>query len=231
MAVYAGTYLTPEETPWLADTYGRTAPGKSNTAQVRRCKRVHALTTSRATQISRGVARGAWAALTPEARTAWKTGTVEAAFNRDNKNNGLRNGWIYFNRANFASQWYAGLSDRIHNEFPSWSLSATSLTNFSYPARQVTFNFTANKGAGNPRVPRLFVYQNHPGRKAPPLAWKNTKLMTFFDGITDDLQVVHLTLNWQFDMYPGFALTVITRVATDAGYGQTQYLEIEAPPT
>jgi hypothetical protein len=55
--------------------------------------------------------------------------------------------------------------------------------------------------------------------------------MTFFDGITAHLQAVHLTLNWQFEMYPGFALTVITRVATDAGYGQTQYLAIEAPPT
>ena len=223
MAVFAGQYVDPNGRTWQANSVARLVPGSSSIAQVARHRRIHNGTTYQAQAAARRIVAEGWNALSAEARTAWKSGASEAAFNRDNHTNGVRNGFIYFSRANFASAWYLSKADRVDNETPSWSLANLSLSGFLWNPARVTLNFRTWKSPGDPRQPRLFVYNQNPARKGPPANYRNTRLIQVYEDTFTDAGTVALPLTLNMPSLPGWPCTIILRLATDGGYSQTQW--------
>jgi hypothetical protein len=229
MGIYKGTFVGDDDKPWLSAAVVQTPPDRSKAFHGARLRRVHNAASLKAATATRLIVRDVWEKFTPAQRNAWKYDAPEAACNRDNTTNALRNGWIYFCRANFASAWFVGKADRLVNELPSWSVQDFAITAIVLTPRTFTFGFTSYRSTGDPRQPRLFVYVSKPDRKHPPQSYKNTRCVKVYEGPFADEQVHSLPLVSPWLLIPGDSLTVMTRLATDAGYGPTRYITVEVP--
>jgi hypothetical protein len=229
MACFTGINTGPTGGPFAGDTVARAAPGSGNTLQVARHGRGHSFGLAKAAQAARLVARDQWEKFTSAQKADWKNENYGTCYNRNNTHLATPNGWISFSRANFATAYFLGFADRLEPRLDMWTTDAYSIDGWKVSDGKFDFHFTPHRQSPVTPQPRLFIYANEPTHSGPPKCFRNTRLIEVYEGpFVDAVPIVRtLVFPWTLRWY--HSITIVTRLATDAGYDQTRYIVANLP--
>lgn len=229
MAIFSGTWLTGDGEPSVADAVALEPLGRSKTAHGARHRRVHNKASLGGAAACRLIVREGWETRTAQEKEAWATHPGILPNNRNRTTYPTPNGWIKFCRANYASAWFLKKADRTDLALEYWVVVLLAITDIDMAHDEFTFSYRADRWGEVAPQPRLFIYQNNPGRKGPPQTFRNTFNLKVFDGPFEDGKTYSHRLKSAWTLVPGRLLTVMTRLATDAGYAPTEWVSVELP--